>query len=639
MNLTHPTHKRLGDLLLEMGLITRIQLEEALREQSESRKRLGETLVAMKLLSEADMALAIAIQLGIPFLDLPKTNFDPQAISKVPEQFARRGLYIPVRFEGRYLLVAMVDPLNLKDIEDVTFSSGCEVTPAVATRSEVIEALKKHYRESDDTIDHAAQDIMEEVSSLEILPDDRGEEEAGNPDQNSPFVRMVDLIIAEAIKNRTSDIHIEPETTLVRVRNRIDGVLKNALTLPRWMHPVLVSRIKILGNMDITERRLPQDGRVRVKNRGEEVDLRISTLPTQHGEKAVIRIFTKGKKTETLEDLGFAASQAKLIQSFVSTPEGLMLVTGPTGSGKSSTLYTCLQTIRSESINIITVEDPVEYQIEGINQIQVNEHTGLTFPYVLRAILRQDPDVVMVGEIRDEETSQIAVQGALTGHLVLSTLHTNDAPATITRLLNIGIPPYLVASSLVGIVAQRLVRRICPHCREPYTPSEAALLSFNMDPENLPFEFFHGAGCRTCGESGYMGRIVISEVMPMTARLREMILSGASEDALRDTAIASGMITLGEDGLEKVKTGVTTIEEILGAVRHREELATACPHCDKTVNLEFTHCPFCKKSLLLSCLNCGRGLQRDWVVCPYCRHETTEQADSGAPLVPESKSA
>jgi len=373
---------------------------------------------------------------------------------------------------------------------------------------------------------------------------------------------------------------------------------------------------------------------VRVKNRGEEVDLRVSTLPTQHGEKAVIRIFSKGKSM-TLESLGFTDSQASLIRTFISAPEGMLLVTGPTGSGKSSTLYSSLHAIRSDAVNIITVEDPVEYQIEGINQIQINEHTGLTFPYVLRAILRQDPDVIMIGEIRDEETAQIAVQAALTGHLVLSTLHTNNAPATLTRLLNIGIPAYLVASALTGVVAQRLVRRICPHCKTTYIPAEGTLQSFNLDPRNLPGVFYRGTGCRNCADSGYQGRIVISEVMPMTAKLRELILSGASEDALRDTAVAAGMITMGEDGLEKVKAGVTTLEEILAAVRQRQELATTCPQCQKTVNFEFTHCPFCKASLILNCSNCGRALQRDWVVCPYCRQEVGTGTEEVTEVIPQ----
>jgi type II secretory ATPase GspE/PulE/Tfp pilus assembly ATPase PilB-like protein len=375
--------------------------------------------------------------------------------------------------------------------------------------------------------------------------------------------------------------------------------------------------------MDISEKRLPQDGRIKVKTRNMSVDLRVSTLPTYYGEKAVIRILNKEEAFLTLDELGFAAKNLAPIKSFIKQPQGMILFTGPTGSGKTSSLYGCMREIRSEEVNIITVEDPVEYELAGINQVQINEKVGLTFPFILRSILRQDPNVIMIGEIRDMETAEIALQASLTGHLVLTTMHTNDAPAAVNRLVDIGMPPYMIASSILGIVAQRLVRKICPDCKEEYVPDPDILSRLSLNKEQLPFKFYRGAGCPKCGHLGYKGRTIIEEVMIMGHKMRELIQSSASIDTIREVAMATGMTSLGVSGLQKVEMGITTLDEVLKAVQQKEELTSICPSCGKGVSLDFRDCPYCKKPLVPSCGSCGRIAQPEWVVCPYCRNDLT----------------
>jgi type IV pilus assembly protein PilB len=435
---------------------------------------------------------------------------------------------------------------------------------------------------------------------------------------------MVDLIIRNAIKKGASDVHIEAQENQVRVRNRVDGVLQDSIKLPKWTQPIIISRIKVLAGMDISERRLPQDGRIKVRSKNLGVDLRVSTLPTYHGEKAVIRILNKEEAFLTLEELGFQEKNKVYINSFIKQPQGMVLITGPTGSGKTSTLYACMLEIKSDEVNIVTVEDPVEYELVGINQVHINEKVGLTFPFLLRSILRQDPNVIMIGEIRDMETAEIALQASLTGHLVLSTLHTNDAPSAVTRLIDIGMPTYIIASSIIGIIAQRLVRKVCPECKEEYDPDPELLARIGLDRESLPFKFYRGAGCSNCGNLGFKGRSVIEEVMIPGRKVRELIQSGASADLLREAAVATGMTTLGVSGLKKIEMGITTIDEVLKAVQQKEELTTVCPQCGKSVSLDFRDCPYCKKPLVPTCHECGRIVQQEWVVCPYCRAGLTQ---------------
>ena len=613
------SRRKLGELLIESGLLTVDKLRDALEVQKREGKRLGEVLIQMRIISEEEMAFALAMQLKIPFIDLRDHTIENDVIDSIPEEVCQKFVCIPVAVKNNILDVTMADPLNLNMMKDLQFITGYNIQPAISTQSQIIDRLQK-YHHPEKSIADVADEFVEDHSVMELLPEEEQniEEEDLELLKDSPFVKMVDLVIRNAIKQGASDIHIEAQENQVRVRNRIDGVLQDSIKLPKWTQPIIISRIKVLAGLNIAERRLPQDGRIKVKAKNMSVDLRVSTLPTYYGEKAVIRILNKEVASLELKQLGFGEKNLEMLRNFIRRPQGMVLITGPTGSGKTSSLYGCMQEITSEEVNIITVEDPVEYELAGINQVQINEKVGLTFPFVLRSILRQDPNVIMLGEIRDEETAEIAVQSAMTGHLVLSTLHTNDAPAAITRLLDIGIPPYLIASSVIGVVAQRLVRTICPECKEEYLPTRDSLARLNLDQDDLPFKFYRGAGCKNCNNIGFQGRTVLDEIMVMGPKIRELIQSSATGDTLREAAMAMGMATLGISGMKKIEMGMTTIEEVLKAVHEKEELTTVCRHCGKNVSLDFRDCPFCKKPIIPTCGSCKRIAQPDWVVCPYC---------------------
>jgi len=620
--------RRLGELLIETGLLTRAKLKQALKTQRESGKRLGMILIDMKIISEEEIAFALAMQLKIPFMDLRDFDIDDTVIELIPEHVCRKFICVPINRENHILHVSMADPLNLNIMKELRFITGLNIQPAISTTTQIVNRIQAHYHPDNALTDVADEFAKEEL--LEFYPDtaEIEQEEEIVYNQDSPFIKMVDLVVKNAIKHGASDIHIEAQENCVRVRNRIDGVLQDTIKLPKWTQPVIISRIKVLGGMDIAERRLPQDGRIRVRTKESPVDLRVSTLPTFYGEKAVIRILNKQSAFLSLSDLGFSDTNLSMMKGFINRPQGMVLITGPTGSGKTSTLYAFMKEIISDEINIITVEDPVEYEMVGINQVQINEKVGLTFPYVLRSILRQDPNVVMVGEIRDLETAEIALQASLTGHLVLSTMHTNDAPSAITRLIDIGIPPYLISSSVVGVIAQRLVRKICPNCKEEYVPPPEELARFKMNQKELPFKFYRGAGCSSCSHTGYKGRTCIEEVMMLGYKIRELIQSRASVDSIRDAALASGMTTLGFSALEKIKMGITTMEEVLKSVYQKEEMTTICSHCGKAVSMDFEDCPFCKQPIIPTCDSCGRIVQPDWVVCPFCRNDLTKKSKS-----------
>jgi len=612
--------RKLGELLIESGLLTIDKLKDALEAQKSTGKRLGEALIDMKIISEEEMAFSLAMQLKIPFIDLIDYSIKDDVIDCIPEEVCQKFICIPLSMKNNILDVAMADPLDLHIMKDLQFITGYNIQPAISTRSQIMDKLQRHYH-PERTIKDVADEFVEDTGLMEFFPDEEKkiEEEADFESfKDSPFIKMVDLIIRNAIKSGSSDVHIEAQENHVRVRNRIDGVLKDSIKLPKWTQPIIISRIKVLAGLNIAERRLPQDGRIKVKARNVSVDLRVSTLPTYYGEKAVIRILNKEEAFLSLDQLGLSQKNLTILTNFIHRPQGMVLITGPTGSGKTSSLYACMREIKSEEVNIISVEDPVEYELSGVNQVQINEKVGLSFPFILRSILRQDPNVIMIGEIRDEETAEIAVQASMTGHLVLSTLHTNDAPAAVTRLLDIGIPPYLIASSLVGIVAQRLVRTICPDCKEEYVPSQDSLARLNLDQNDLPFKFYRGAGCPNCNNTGFKGRTAIEEIMIIGPKIRELIQSTATADTLRDAAMAMGMTTLGMSGMRKIEKGVTTIEEVLKAVHEKEELTTICPHCGKTVSLDFKDCPYCKKPIVPQCSSCNRIVQPDWVACPYC---------------------
>jgi type II secretory ATPase GspE/PulE/Tfp pilus assembly ATPase PilB-like protein len=445
----------------------------------------------------------------------------------------------------------------------------------------------------------------------------------------APIIDLVDLVVKSAIKAGASDVHVEPMEKGVLIRHRLDGLLKEVMDLPKWVHEGLIARLKIMAGMDIAEKRLPQDGRVRVTtDDGREVDFRASTLRTLHGEKMVLRVLDQNRGVPPLEELGFSATALNDLRQFLRFQHGMILVVGPTGSGKTTTLCSALMSVQSEKTNVITIEDPIEYQLAGINQTQVNDKIKLTFASALRSILRQDPDVILVGEIRDQETARIAMQAAQTGHLVLTTLHTDDAPSVVTRLSDIGVEPYVIASATIGIVAQRLVRRLCSNCRRQYTPPSDVLRALNISESDAAnIQFYRPVGCDQCHQTGYRGRIGIYEVMKVTDKLRRLITQKASEDAIREAAQATGMLSLGDDALAKVKAGVTTAEELLRVVTEVREIRSLCPGCNGPVALDFVACPSCGHRLSGACPGCGRGLQPGWTFCPYCARSTERRTE------------
>ncbi len=554
--------QRLLEALIQRGLLTEKQAENALSEQRSSGDPLYKVLERMGYLPPEEVLRTTAEILEVPFVSLADYAVDPDALQTLPAELAHELKVFPLFRIGDVLTVAMTDPGDIAVIDRIHAHTGLEVEPAVATEDDILSAIETHYgipKAFDTSLDKVLQEIVREQ------PEETASaaEELKAKAEEAPVIKLVNLIIAQAIRDRASDIHIEPEERHLRVRYRIDGVLHEAFQPPKHLQAAITSRIKILAQMDIAETRVPQDGRFQVRLDTREVDIRVSTLPTVHGENVVMRILDKSNIFLGLEDLGFLPDTLEKVKQMLSSAYGIILVTGPTGSGKTTTLYSALQSINSIEKNIITIEDPVEYRLPLIRQAQVNPKTGLTFAAGLRSILRQDPDVVMVGEIRDSETASIAVQAALTGHLVLSTLHTNDAPGAITRLTDMGVEPFLTASATLGVIAQRLVRKICPHCRVSYEPSPALLEELGIKPGNRPIKLYRGEGCRHCKRTGYKGRIGIHEVMVMNDELRELVLKRVSSDVLRKAAIRHKMRTLRQDGLIKALRGITTVEEVV----------------------------------------------------------------------------
>lgn len=548
---------RLGDILVSKNIITREQLQKALQYQAETGDYLGETLMKLNLVSPEQLYGVLAEQLQIPFVKLDSIDVKPDVLQLVPEKFARRFFVLPLSVEDKTLRLAVSDHLDIVALDTLESNTGYTIQPVLADRGDLKDAIDRQYGRLVD-IEQSLQDLLdEEEGTSEEGEEQLSVEELEAEASNAPVVRFVNLLIHQAIEKRASDLHIEPRKKSVDVRARIDGVLHKLTPPTKAMFPAIVSRIKILSGLDIGERRLPQDGRCKVED--QRIDIRVSTLPTIYGEKIVMRLLDKRQLVRDMSELGFEPAQLKVFESKLEAPQGIILVTGPTGSGKTTTLYSGLSYVRSDAKNIVTVEDPVEYEIEGINQVQTKPAIGLDFAGSLRSILRQDPDVIMVGEIRDLETAQIAVRAALTGHLVLSTLHTNNAVATVNRLIDMGVKPYLVGPCLELIVAQRLVRRICEHCREIYNPPRALLDSLGLPSGNT---YYHGAGCSKCMHTGYQGRVAIFEILSLDEDFKRNIARGISEDELKKAGRAKGMAGLRESGINKVKEGVTTPEEI-----------------------------------------------------------------------------
>lgn len=546
--------KRLGDLLVEAGLIKQEQLEKALELQKVTFKKLGELLIDEGFVKESQIIEVLEFQLGIPHLDLEKYFINPEMPRIISEKLARRHMLIPVKKERGNLIVAMSDPLNIFAVDDIKIATGLEVIPAISTRQNIENAINRYY--GSESAENAIEEFKREyrVSDLDDL-----EAQDTLDISNAPMVRLVNSFIKQAVRLNASDIHLEPYEKTLRLRFRIDGDLQEIMSIAKSAHQAIISRIKILGRMDIAEKRIPQDGRVEMAIDGGDIDMRISILPTVYGEKAVIRLLDRSSVVISKDQLGFTQDNLKIFDEIIKSPHGIILVTGPTGSGKTTTLYAALKELNNVARNIITIEDPVEYRLEGVNQVQVNNKAGLTFASGLKAILRQDPDIVMVGEIRDEETAHIAVRAAITGHLVLSTMHTNDTASTVTRFTDMGIESYLVSSSVIGVVAQRLIKKICPYCKESYNSKSVDKKILDIEANVL---LHRGKGCNICNYTGYKGRQAVQEIMLINETIRTLIDERASIDKIRKKALENGTTSLKENCKQLIFQGVTTVEEL-----------------------------------------------------------------------------
>jgi type IV pilus assembly protein PilB len=556
---------QLDELLRARGFISDEQLAEARHQAAERGRSVGRVLIELGFVTESALVAILAEQLGLEFIDLTESPVDPEAVHLIPEKAARQHNCMPVRIdENRRLVVAMADPANVVAVDDLRAISGREIRTVVATKADVLAALNRNYR-----LDRSAKTLVEEIGASSGVEEKSLESSLSSGGaEDAPVIKLVNLLITQAVNDRASDIHIEPGESGLRVRYRIDGVLHEVMNPPKSIAAGVTSRLKIMADINIAERRIPQDGRISVVVQGKAIDIRMATLPTVYGEKIVMRLLDKSSVLLELSDLGFLPENFERYKESYTKPYGAILVTGPTGSGKSTTLYATLNILNKTDVNIITVEDPVEYRLPGVNQVQTNVKAGLTFASALRSILRSDPDICLIGEIRDRETAQIAIEAALTGHLVLSTLHTNDAPSALTRLVEMGIEPFLVASSLDCILAQRLARKLCVRCKESYVPTEEELRAarFPWDEKDELPKLFRPVGCTSCGNTGYKGRMALHEVMQVTEEIERMVADNASAEAMGAVAREQGMITLRHDGMTKVKDGLTSIEEILRVV-------------------------------------------------------------------------
>jgi len=563
----NPQIQKLGEILLNEGLITQEQLDKSLKEQREKKGKLGQILISLGFAVEEHIGMALARQMGIPFISLERLLEIPEAIvSLVPEPFATEHRLVAVAAEDSTVRVAMADPDDIVAIDGLQNLLHKEIEPIFATKNAINQAIEELYvaiRKSDQ--------VTEVYGDLQFFAESDDEEEglvdmskAEVDADNAPIVRICNMMMADALKERSTDIHVEMQDHNVVVRFRIDGVLQEVMTPPKSAHSGIVTRLKILSRLNIAEKRLPQDGRFTIRAPGKEVDVRVSILPTVNGEKVVMRLLDKTGFAMNLETLGFESSMLKIFRRWIIQPYGMLIISGPTGSGKSTTLYAALKEIKSEDDNITTVEDPVEYHLNGVNQVQVKPNIGLTFASALRSILRQDPDKMLIGEIRDEETADIAVKFSLTGHLVFTTLHANDAPSTITRLIDIGVPPFLVGSSLNLVMAQRLVRRICLKCKEEFQPDREELEILGLNNERgRAMKYYHGRGCMACRNTGFHGRIGIFEMMEMTQQVRRLVFDNANQEDIRELATQQGMLSLREAGILKIEQGITTPSEVL----------------------------------------------------------------------------
>ncbi|HEX8781676.1 MAG TPA: type IV-A pilus assembly ATPase PilB [Nocardioides sp.] len=551
-------------MLVREGLVTREQLKHAQGEARGNGNGLAWNLVKMGVVQEVELTKVLGRIYRVPAVDLSRFEVDPRILRLLPPDLATRHLVLPLKREGRTLTVAMVDPANVTLLEDLKFITRYDVFPVLAGEFTLRTLIERHYDSGEQQLKELLKDVEGLADDVEVLEEQEDEAATQAQIDDAPVVKLINGLLTDAVRRGASDIHIEPFEHELRVRYRVDGALQEVMKPPLKMKAALTSRVKILSSLNIAERRVPQDGRLKLKMGSRVIDFRVSTLPVLFGEKIVLRILDKGNLTLDLTKFGFEPKAEQDLMRAILNPYGMVLVTGPTGSGKTTTLYSCLQRINQVETNIMTAEDPVEYNLMGINQVQVRSEIGLTFAAALRAFLRQDPNIIMIGEIRDLETGSIAIKAALTGHLVLSTLHTNDAPSTITRMIDMGIEAFNVASAVNLVVAQRLVRRICKSCKAPATYTEEERLSLTKDPAELArIQFMKGKGCDACGQTGYKGRAGLYEVMALSPEIRRMILRGASAAELQEHAITEGMLTLRMDGVKKVERGITTLEEVV----------------------------------------------------------------------------
>ncbi|MEW6730946.1 MAG: ATPase, T2SS/T4P/T4SS family [Acidobacteriota bacterium] len=626
---------KLGEIFIKAGLITEKELETALKEKDKTPTlRLGEILVMLNFATDKEVAMALSAQLGMQFVDLSTLTIDPALIQLIPAKLANKYTVFAVEQVGKTLRLAMADPLDLEAIQFVQFKVNCQISPVVAAANDIRNAIERYYQ-----LDEDIEEIIKNVrynKGVELIDGEEIDEstiDLKKKSQTPPIVRIVNMVMQKAARMNASDIHIEPQERIVNIRYRIDGIMHHIMQLPKWLLGGTVSRIKIMASLDIAERRLPQDGKIKMKFEGRTYDVRISTLPTKFGEKVVMRLLNTSNPMVSLDEIGLLPAAMRTMLAFSELKQGLVLITGPTGSGKTTTLYAFIKEVLRRKLNIITFEDPIEYMIAGVNQVQINEKAGLTFAQGLRSALRQDPDVIMVGEIRDRETLEIALQAGITGHLVLSTVHTNDAVTTVSRLKHLGAEGFQLSAGLCGVVAQRLVRTICSNCKEQYEPSPQLLNKLQGKlGGDFPHIFYRGKGCDKCAKTGYRNRLGVYEVLAIDNSLQSLIVADAPDVQLREKAIETGMVTMAMDCIDKVRYGITTLEELERVFVLEDQLTEKCPNCERLLNPEFTICPYCSFVLSHICATCGKDLDSEWTICPYCR---TEVGTTRRPSYPE----
>jgi type II secretory ATPase GspE/PulE/Tfp pilus assembly ATPase PilB-like protein/FixJ family two-component response regulator len=613
---------QIGRMLVKRNLLTKEDLEKALQVQARSDKILPAILMEMKLADEKTIMDVMEEELKVNRVNPAEFTASAPLASLIPSEICEKHLLVPLKRMDGQLVTAMADPTDLVKIDELRFLTGMPIKPALATQEEIRSKVQELYG-GESSLNSVISEIelMDPTETIEIILEEDDvvdvDELLKSKDQ-PPAIRIVNSIISDALRHGASDVHIEPKTKYLMVRYRIDDLLQEKIRIPMAMHPPIVSRIKVMSELDITERRKPQDGRVTVKASTKTVDMRISSLPTVNGEKIVLRILDKSAASQELEDLGLTPMDMEKILRFIRQPQGMVLATGPTGSGKTSTLYAMLRRGASITKNFTTIEDPVEYHMGMAEQVNVREKIGLDFPTILRSILRQDPNVIMLGEIRDFQTAEVAFHAALTGHLVLSTLHTNGSIASIIRLRDMGIKSYVMSEALTGIIAQRLLRRICPHCMEDAQVDADVLKALRLDPERLDFTPKKGRGCPQCNGGGYKGRIGVYEVLEFDSEFRRMVHSGASDAELMRAASQANMKTILEDSMDKVRAGISTCEEVLRVLGPQNTLEILCPACNHAMAQRFNYCPHCAAALVLRCRSCHSFLEESWKICPHC---------------------